>query len=258
VAESIRNIRAIAAKELRGYYSSPVAWVIFGLFAALFAAFFNAGLLNFIQQSMSQFGGPQRPMNINLEMIRPVLANTAVLILFIAPMITMRTYAEEKRSGTIELLLTSPLKDVEIVLGKFFGSMGMFLGLLAVTLIYMAILFLMGNPSWKPLIAGYFGLLLVGGSFISLGLFFSSMTNNQMVAGVASFVTFLVLWIIGWYSDSAGPFWSQLLNNLSIIVPFDDFGKGVIDTKHIIRYLSFIVLGLFLATKSVDSDRWRG
>jgi gliding motility-associated transport system permease protein len=258
VAESIRNIRAIAAKELRSYYSAPVAWVIFGLFAALFGAFFSVGLLSFVQASMSQFGGPQRAMNVNLEMIRPVLANTSVLILFIVPMITMRTYAEEKRSGTIELLLTSPLKDVEIVLGKFLGAMGMYLGLLAVTTVYVAILFLTGNPAFKPLIAGYLGLLLVGGSFISLGLFFSSLTNNQMVAGVASFVVFLVLWIIGWFSDNAGPFWSQILNYLSIIVPFDDFGKGVIDTKHIIRYLSFIVLGLFLATKSVDSDRWRG
>ena len=256
MGESIRNIRAIAAKELRSYYSAPVAWVIFGLFAALFATFFNVGLQAFVQSSMSQMG--PRAMNINLEMIRPVLANTSVLILFIVPMITMRTYAEEKRSGTIELLLTSPLKDFEIVLGKFLGSMGMFVGLLGVTLIYMAILFLMGNPAWKPLIAGYLGLLLVGGSFVSMGLFFSSLTNNQMVAGVASFVAFLVLWVIGWYSDNAGPFWSQVLNYLSIIVPFDDFGKGVIDTKHIIRYLSFIALGLFLATKSVDSDRWRG
>ena len=173
-------------------------------------------------------------------------------------MITMRTYAEEKRSGTIELLLTSPLKDVEIVLGKFLGAMGMYVGLLGVTTVYMAILFLTGNPAFKPLIAGYLGLLLVGGSFISLGLFISSLTNNQMVAGVASFVVFLVFWIIGWFSDNAGPFWSQILNYLSITEPFDDFGKGVIDTKHVIRYLSFIVLGLFLATKSVDSDRWRG
>jgi ABC-2 type transport system permease protein len=193
-----------------------------------------------------------------MRMIRPLLGNATVLILFLLPMITMRTYSEEKRSGTIELLLTSPLKDMEIVFGKYLAAMGMYAGMLGVTIIYMSILFFAGNPALTPLISGYLGLLLMGGSFIAIGLFISTLTNNQMVAGVASFVVFLLLWIISWAADSVGPTAASILHYLSITEHFDDFGKGVIDTKHVIFYLSFIVFGLFLATKSVDSDRWRG
>lgn len=259
MASSLRNIGAITGKELRGYFSSPIAWVLMGLFAALFGYFFSVGLAFFVQSSMSgQFGQGQRPMNVNLEMIRPLLSNTTVLILFLLPMVTMRTYSEEKRSGTVELLLTSPLKDVEIVLGKFFGAMGMYLGLLAVTAVYMSIVFIWGNPALKPVLSGYLGLLLLGGSFVSMGLFISSLTSNQMVAGAASFVVFLLLWIISWFGESVGPLLASILSYLSITEHFDDFGKGIIDTKHVVFYLSFIAFGLFLATKSVDSGRWRG
>jgi ABC-2 type transport system permease protein len=259
MANSLRNISAIAGKELRSYFTSPIAWVLMGLFAALFGYFFSVALAYFVQSSMAgQFGQGPRTMNVNLEMVRPLLSNTTVLILFLLPMVTMRTYAEEKRSGTIELLLTSPLKDVEIVLGKFLGAMGMYLGLIAVTAVYMSILFIWGNPAWKPLLAGYLGLLLMGGSFVSMGLFISSLTNNQMVAGAASFVVFLLLWIISWFGESVGPTLASILSYLSITEHFDDFSKGIIDTKHVVFYLSFIAFGLFLATKSVDSDRWRG
>jgi len=181
-----------------------------------------------------------------------------VIILFIMPMITMRTYSEEKRSGTIELLLTSPITDVEIILGKFFGAMGLYIAMLAVTLVYMAILFIFGNPEWKPLVAAYLGLLLMGGAFIALGLLISSTTNNQIVAGVISFVVFLLLWIVGWFGDSAGPVFGPLTSWLSITEHFDDFSKGIIDTKHVLYYLSLITFGLFLTAKSVDTERWRG
>jgi ABC-2 type transport system permease protein len=259
MASSLRNIMTIAGKEFRSYYGSPIAWVLLGLFAAIFGYFFSASLAFFARAAMnSQFGGGPQRMNVNLEMIRPLLSNTTVLILFLLPMVTMRTYSEEKRSGTIELLLTSPVKDIEIVLGKFLGAMGMYLGMLAVTAVYMLILFVYGNPAIKPLLSGYLGLLLFGGGFVAMGLFISSLTANQMVAGAASFVTFLLFWIISWLGESMGPTASTILSYLSITEHFDDFGKGIIDTKHIVFYLSFIVFGLFLATKSVDSDRWRG
>jgi ABC-2 type transport system permease protein len=230
-----------------------------GLFAALFGYFFSAFLHSFLQDSMGgQFGqGPQK-VNVNERMIGPLLSNASVLILFLLPMVTMRTYSEEKRSGTIELLLTSPLTDVEIVLGKFFGAMGMYLGFLAVTALHLSILFIYGNPAWLPILSGYLGLLLLGGGFVAVGLFISSLTSNQMVAGAASFVVFLLLWIVSWLADSTGPWVGDILRYLSITEHFGDFGKGVIDTKHVVFYLSFIVFGLFLATKSVDSDRWRG
>ena len=259
MGSSLRNISAIAGKELRSFYSSPIAWVMLGLFALIFALFFDSAISYFAKASMAgQMGGGPQHVNVNLEMIRPLLSNTTVLILFLLPMVTMRTYSEEKRSGTIELLLTSPLKDIEIVLGKFLGAMGTYLGMLAVTMVYLGIVFYYGNPAIKPLFSGYLGLLLFGGGFVAMGLFISSLTSNQMVAGAASFVVFLLFWIIGWLADMMPPAVGSIMSYLSITEHFDDFSKGIIDTKHIIFYLSFIALGLFLATKSVDSDRWRG
>jgi ABC-2 type transport system permease protein len=224
----------------------------------VFGYFYNVYLDYFVRQAMqSQFGPPQ-PSNVNNDMIRPLLGNASVLILFLLPMITMRTYSEEKRSGTIELLLTSPVTDLEIVLGKFFGAVGVYLGLLAVTAVYVAILFGLGDPEWRPLIAGYLGLFLLGSCFISLGLFISSTTKNQVVAGAVTFIVALMFWIINWFAESAGPTAAALLNYLSVTQHFDDFGKGVIDTKHLVFYLSFITFGLFLTLKSVDTERWRG
>ena len=158
---SVRNILAIAGKELRSYFASPIAYVIIGLFALLFSRFFYAYLMVFVQRSSGMMGGGGAN-NINQEMIRYVLMNSAVIILFVMPMITMRTYSEEKRSGTIELLLTSPLTDLEIIVGKFLGAMGLYCAMLAVTVAYMGILFYYGNPEWRPVVAGYLGLLLLG------------------------------------------------------------------------------------------------
>jgi ABC-2 type transport system permease protein len=259
MSKTLRNIGAVAGKELRSYFGSPVAWVMMGLFAVIFAWFFTVYLDVFMKNSMqSQFGGGPQSMNVNMMLVRPLLSNASVLILFLLPMVTMRTYSEEKRSGTIELLLTSPLTDLEIILGKFIGAIGLYAGMLLVTIVYVAILFFYGNPEWKPVISGYLGLLLLGSCFIAMGLFISSLTKNQMVAGAASFIVFLFFWIINWFADSAGPTVGSILSYLSITEHFDDFGKGIIDTKHIIFYLSFISFGLFLTLKSVDSERWRG
>ena len=255
----MRNILAIAGKELRSYFNSPIAYVIIGLFSLLFGYFFYAYLNYFIRSSeqMMQMGGGQAP-NVNQQMISLVLQNSAVIILFVMPMITMRTYSEEKRSGTIELLLTSPLTDVEIILGKFLGAMGLYVAMLAVTVLYIGILFWFGNPEWKPIVAGYLGLLLMGGTFISMGLLVSSLTKNQIVAGFLTFTVFLMFWIINWIGESSGPTTREILNYLSITEHLNDFTRGILDTKHIIYYLSFITFGLFLTAKSVDSERWRG
>ena len=255
----MRNVLALADKELRSYFASPIGYVIIGLFALLFGYFFNAYMAYFLQQSqqMSQFGGAQAP-NVNNMMISPLLQNAAVIILFVMPMITMRTYSEEKRSGTIELLLTSPVTDVQIITGKFLGALLLYVAMLAVTLLYVGILFWYGNPEWRPLVAGYLGLLLMGGSFLSVGLLISSLTKNQIVAGFLTFAVFLMLWIINWTADTSGPMTREILNYVSITEHFGDFARGILDTKHIIYYLSFITFGLFLTAKSVDSERWRG
>jgi ABC-2 type transport system permease protein len=228
-----------------------------GFFAVVFAFFFTTYLDFFVRSAQSQFGQPQNT-NVNSDMIRPLLGNASVLILFLLPMITMRSFSEEKKSGTIELLLTSPLTDLEITLGKFVGALGAYAGLMAVTAIYMGVLFLLGSPDWRPVISGYLGLFLMGGSFIALGLFISSMTKNQVVAGGVTFVVALLFWIINWAADSAGPTMGAVLNYLSVTQHFEDFAKGVIDTKHVVFYLSFIAFGLFLTLKSVDTERWKG
>jgi ABC-2 type transport system permease protein len=256
----MRNILAIAQKELKSYFASPIAYIVLGMWSLLYGYFFIAILQFFVRQSMgmNQFGG-QQPVNVNQMMIRPLVAqNVPILLLFLLPMVTMRTYSEEKRSGTIELLLTSPVTDFEIILGKFFGAMGLYCSMLAVTLIHLAVLFYVGRPEWKPILATYLGLLLLGGCFISLGLFISSLTKNQIVAGMVTFGVFLLLWVIEWIGSFSPPMIDKLSQYLSIVGHLDDFGKGVLDTTHIIYYLSFITFGLFLTAKSVDSERWRG
>jgi ABC-2 type transport system permease protein len=253
----LRNILAIAGKEIRSYFMSPIAYIVIGFYALLFGYFFWVMLTLFERQSMQmmQFGGN---MNINQMLIAPVFMNAEVVLLFVLPLITMRTYAEEKRSGTIELLLTSPVTDWQIILGKFLGALALFAAMLAVTLVHVGILFMFGTPEWKPIATGYLGLLLMGGSFLSLGLFISSLTRNQIVAGMITFSVFLLLWVINWVSTFVGPTAQTVLNYLSITEHFDDFAKGIIDTKHVVYCLSFIAMGLFLTMKSVDSERWRG
>jgi ABC-2 type transport system permease protein len=254
----VTNILAIAHKELRSYFASPIAYVVIGFFALIVGVMY-AGILGwFVTQSMQAgMGGPQT-LNINQMMIRPLVMNIAVVVLFMLPLITMRTYSEEKRAGTIELLLTSPVTDLEIILGKFLGAIALYAVMLAVTLVHFGLLFVFGSPEWRPLATGYLGLLLFGGCFISIGLFISSLTKNQIVAGAATFAMFLVLWVIDWIGQALGPNAEEVLKYLSMTGHLDDFVKGIIDTKHLVYYVSFIVFGLFLTARSVDTERWRG
>jgi ABC-2 type transport system permease protein len=265
----VSNILAMAHKEIRAYFASPIAYVVIGLFAALFGLFYYAILDWFVKQGMQMamgMGMGPQSLNVNERMIRPLFQNLTVLLLFVLPMITMRTYAEEKRSGTMELLLTSPITDVQILVGKFLGALVLYAAMLGVTLLYLLMLFAFGTPEWKPIATAYLGLLLFGGCFISVGMLVSSFTKNQIIAGMMTFVVFLMLWVIDWlagsatglFGTSAGPVVEAVLNYLSITQHFDDFGKGIVDTRHLIFYLSFIAFGLFLTARSVDSERWRG
>jgi ABC-2 type transport system permease protein len=253
------NVIAIAQKELKSYFSSPIAYIVIGLWALLYGYFFVAILGFFVRQSMQmmQMQGPQA-MNVNQMLVRPLLQNVTILVLFLMPMVTMRTYSEEKRSGTIELLLTSPVTDFQIIMGKFLGAVALYVIMLAVTVVHLGLLFIYGNPEWKPIFTAYIGLLLLGSCFISLGLLISSLTKNQIVAGMVTFAVFLMLWVITWIGSFSGPTVDKLTQYLSIIDHYDDFGKGVLDTTHVIYYLSFITFGLFLTAKSVDTERWRG
>ena len=255
----MNNILAIAHREIKAYFGSPIAYIVMGVFALLFGYFYYILLVYFDRNSMQAagMGGPQA-VNINEQMIRPVFLNSSVVLLFVLPLITMRTYAEEKRSGTIELLLTAPLTDFHIIMGKFLGAMALYAAMLAVTLVHIGVLFIFGEPEWRPIATGYLGMLLMGGCFIAVGLLISSLTKNQIVAAVVTFAVFLLLWVINWGSSFAGPTTQAVLNYLSITGHLDDFTNGVLDTRHLVYYLSFITFGLFLTARSVDTERWRG
>lgn len=254
------NILAIAHKELKAYFASPIAYIVIGFSAILFGYFYLSLLFYFDRVALQAglgMGGPNT-VNVNEMLIGPLFMNVSVILLFTLPLVTMRIYSEEKRSGTIELLLTAPLTDVQIVLGKFIGALVLYAAMLAVTLVHVGILFAFGNPEWRPVVTGYLGLLLMGGCFLSTGLFVSSLTKNQIVAGMVTFAVFLLFWVINWMASFTGPTTQAVLNYLAITEHLADFTRGVIDTKHVVYYVSFIAFSLFLTVRSVDSERWRG
>lgn len=251
-------IWALFRRELSALFVSPVAYVVLCFFAIIYGYFFNYYLNGFIEMSMrmTQMGGEQT-LNLNQDLIRWLLHTTGVVVLFLLPMLTMRTFAEELRSGTIELLLTSPVTDLQLVMGKFLATFALYAMMLALTWVHMGFLFYFGEPELKPLLVGYLGMLLLGGCYLAFGVFVSSLTKNQVVAGFAAFGTFLLLWLMedaeGWFGASGA-----LLSYLSVTKHLDGFSKGVIDTRDLIYYLSFIGFGLFLAKQSVETHRWRG
>jgi ABC-2 type transport system permease protein len=252
------NVLAIAQRELRAYFASAIGYVAIALFLVIFGVMYG-GIVNwFAEQSVGMMPGSPQSANINQQLIRPLFLNMSVVFLFILPLVTMRSYSEEKRSGTIELLLTSPLTDLQIILGKFAGAFVLYLVILAVTLIHMGLLFLYGNPDWRPVATGYLGMVLFGGAFIAVGLFISSMTSSQVIAGIGTFALALVLWIIDWLGSAFGPTGQAVLTYLGMTQHLEDFVKGVIDTKHVVYYLSLAAFGLFLTARSVDTERWRG
>lgn len=251
----MRNVLAICDKELRGYFASPVAYVLMAIFAVLFGYFFYAATAFFAMASMESQGG--QPMNINQQIISPLLGNTSVVALFLIPMITMRLFAEEKRQGTIELLLTSPIRDWEIVIGKFLGAFLMYAAILAISMIDVALLFAYGNPSWQPILTGYLGLLLQGGCLLAVGTYISTTTRNQIVAGGVTFAVCLLLWVLSWMTELEQSTMAKVVAYCSVLTHFESFSKGVIDSKDVVFYLTFIFFGLFLTTRSLESMRWR-
>ncbi len=252
---------AIAAKELRSYFASPIAYAVIGFLAIAFGFMFVIYLWGFLEQIERMAANPMsmQPVNVNQMLIRPLIMQLGVIWLFLLPMITMRAYAEEKRNGTIELLLTTPITDLQIILGKFLGALGLYGAMLLATLPGVVVLFAYGNPDWPPVVSTYLGLFLFGAAFIALGLWISSMTENQIVAGAATFMLLLLLLLVGWLRDfTTSPAVLEVVSALSIYEHLDDFTKGVIDTKHVAYYLSVITFGLFLTSRSVDGERWRG
>jgi ABC-2 type transport system permease protein len=260
----MRNFLAVVERELKSYFVSPLAYVILGFFLLATGLFFYVVVTSFERMSMmsamqaQQYGQMPPAMNVNLMAIRPLLHNVAIIAMFLLPGLTMRLLAEEKRQGTIELLQTSPLTNWQITLGKFAGAWLFYFAMLAATGVFMSLLFVFGNPEIKPVLVGYLGLFLLGGCFIALGLLFSAFTENQIIAFVSALAMNLMLLSIGWLSSFTGPTLSSILTHLSPIDHYDDFTKGILDSKHLVFYASFIFALLLLTHLILESARWRG
>jgi ABC-2 type transport system permease protein len=257
----MRNVFAVAGKELRHYFHSPIAYLVMTVYAALCGFFFYSFTATYVMQSfrmqaMGGMGAP--PMSLNEYIIRPMLSGVlTVVLLLLVPLITMRLYAEEKRSGTIELLLTSPLTDLQIILGKFLGALALYAVLLAMTFLYIGLLFLYGNPNARPLIAQVLGLLLYGAALLALGMWFSTFTKNQIVAGVIAFAVFLLLFVMDWVTAYGSGTASRVISYLSLTTHFENFSKGVIDLADVVFYASVAALGIFLTARSVEALKGR-
>lgn len=250
----------IYKKELRLYFTSPVAYVILTIFLLIAGYFFFSIFSFFTRASMQAAMNPQmgRDLNVTDSVLRPLFANVSVILLLLMPLVTMRLFAEERRSGTIELLLTYPVRDGAVLAGKYLAALTMYVVMVAGTLAYPAMLVNFARVEWGPLLTGYLGLLLMGAMFLAVGLFASSLTENQVVAAIVTFGVLLMFWIIGWTAEFAGGPLGAVLTHLSILDHNDTFAKGVLDTKDIIYYVNFTVLALFLALRSLEARRWNG
>lgn len=257
----MRNILSIAGREIRSYFVSPVAYVVLTGFLLLGGWFFFNLLARF-NMLLTIYSAQQNPqvlerLNLNEFVIAPLLHNLSVVLVILVPVITMRSLAEEKKSGTYELLLTSPLKISEIVLGKFVGAFVFVLLMVALTGVYPLILKMYGNPETGVILGGYLGLLLVATTFVAIGILTSSFTENQIIAAVSGLVALLLLYIIAWPADNAGETIGALLRYVSVTEHFGQMVKGVIDSKDLVYFGTVIVLALFLTHRSVESIRWR-
>ncbi|MGA2271298.1 MAG: ABC transporter permease subunit [Bryobacteraceae bacterium] len=254
----MKNVLLICQKELKSYFASPIAYAVLALFGLIFGFGFYTATRDFVRFSFqSQMMGGGQTMNVNEQIIRPLLGFASTVALFLIPMITMRLFAEEKKTGTIELLLTSPVSDNQIILGKWAGAMLLYLCVLAMSMINIALLFAWGKPDLKPVLVAYLGLLLQGGCLLAIGTFISTTTKNQIVAGGVTFFVCLLLWLLSWFTafDSTVP--AQVVNYISIVTHFENFAKGVLDSKDVVFYISMIFFALFATSRSMESLRWR-
>ena len=258
----MRNIAAIFQKEIKTYFTSPIAYVLAAVFLVITGYFFYGMTVTFSNECLyymqyaSRYGG-MPPLNLNQQVIRGMFGLISFISLFMIPMLTMRLYAEEKKSGTMELLMTSPLRITETLLGKFFACFVLYAIIIGLTVLYQVILGAYGHPDWGPVFSGYLGALLMGAAFIAVGIFASSLTESQIIAVVLGFGALLLFWVIGSAAIFTRPGAGKIFSYLSILTHMLPFQKGVIDTKDIIFFLGFVIFFLFVTVKVVESQRWR-
>ncbi|MBI3610348.1 MAG: ABC transporter permease subunit [Nitrospirae bacterium] len=256
----MRSAFAIMEKELRVYFTSPIAYVVTAVFVLITGYLFYSIVLFASSQSlqMMRVQGALPQINLNDLIFRPTFHNMAVILMLTLPLLTMRLLAEEKKIKTIELLLTSPVSLIAIIMGKYLAAMAVFTIMLLFTAYMPLLMGTYGSIQWMPILTGYFGVWLLGGVFIAVGLFASALTENQIIASFVGFGIVLILWLIGWIaqgmSDSPlGP----MLAYLSIGEHTENFIKGLTDTQDLVYQASLIVVGLFLTHRVLESQRWK-
>ena len=257
----MKNFLPVFKKELKTYFTSPIAYVLITMFLLVSGYFFYNiySFFNYVVFSMNmQGGGLMDQINLTEMVCRPLYSNIVIVILLMLPLLTMRLLAEEKKMGTIELLLTYPVRDSEAILGKFAACLAVYGVMLAGTFLYPVLLSVFGEVEWGPVLSCYLGLFLAGGAFISVGLLISSLTENQIVAGAGTFGILLLFWLLGASEKLVSPEVGAVLKHLSLLEHFEQFTKGVIDTRDILYYLNFTFFMLFLSLRSLESKKWRG
>ncbi len=255
----MKNSWIIAKRDLGSFFNSPIFYVITTVFLIIYSYIF-VNILSFFSMQSMQSGQLQQmgiALNVNEMVIEPSFQNMAVVLLLIIPIVTMRSFAEEKKSKTFRLLLSSPVHLKEIILGKFLACMIVITLMVLISSYSIGFLFMIGEPDVGPVLTGYLGILLTAGCYVSIGIFASSLTENQIVAAVITFGFSLFMWVIGWGAQTANSTTGQVLEYLSIIEHMDRFLKGMIETSDLAYYLSFIIFGLFLCYRTLDSNRWR-
>jgi ABC-2 type transport system permease protein len=230
----------ISRRELRTYFNSPVAYIVVTVFTII------TGYLFFTQLFMEQQAE-----------LRGFFGSMPLLFMFLAPAITMRLLADEKSSGTLELLITMPVRDWEVVVGKFLAAMGLLCAALGLTLVFAITVRALGPLDRGPAIGGYLGLLLMGGAYVAIGVMCSAFTRNSIVAFIVSFAISFALFLFGHVVQFAPQALQPLLNFLSISNHFENISRGVIDSRDVIYYASVIGVSLLFATLSLESRRWR-
>ena len=247
-------------KELYRLFSSPIFYVVAFIFLTLVGYFFYASVAYYSILSFRAGRDPFLAQQLNLTdmVLEPFFGSMSIVLLLMVPLITMRLFAEEKKTGTAELLFTYPISDRGAVLGKFGAAISVMLMLLLGTLPAMIVLEILSSPPWATIIGGYLGLLMMSSAFVSLGLLASSLTENQIIAAAIAFGTLLLLWIIGWAESLVGPTLGSVFKYISLLTHFDNFAKGILDSRDVIFYVLFIVLFLFSTLRILESRRWRG
>ena len=256
----MKGFKAVFKRELVAFFASPIFYVVGTIFLALSGYFFYTSVAYF---SLISFQAAQNPymagqVNINEMVIRPLFDDMSIILLLIVPLLTMRLLAEEKKTGTIELLLTYPIRELAVLLGKYLATLFVLLVFLAATVIYIFLLSWVGDLEWGPVLTGYGGLVLMTAGFVSLGLFASALTQNQIIAAVVGFGALLMFWIIGWAGSVSGPVVGKVVNYLSLLEHMEPFTKGVLDSRDLIYYLNFSVFFIFLTFRYLDSKKIRG